>query len=298
MKYIKIIFSVLLSITLLSSCSISKKEIKEKPVIAVSILPQKYFVEQIAGDLVNVEVIVKPGSNPATYSPTSSQMMTLAEAKLYFSIGVPFEKIWLGKIAKNNPNLKIIATQKGISLRNMESYKDFKNISKKTNLKNSQKDPHIWLSPELVEIQAKNIANALIAFDPKNKNLYLNNLNKFTAKLIQLHQIIKTKFSKTSHRTFLVFHPSWGYFANEFGLTQIPIQFEGKTPTSIQMEDIISFAQKNDIKTIFIQKQFNKKIAQSIAEQIGGKVLSIDPLAEDYYNNLINIADKMCMEMN
>jgi len=269
-----------------------------KDTIIVSIPPQKYFVEQIAKNLFKIEVIVKPGSNPATYSPTSKQMMILAESKLYFSIGVPFEKNWLNKIAENNPDLRIVDTKKNIKLNIMQSYEDFKNHSKHKNIKNSEKDPHIWLSPQLVKIQAENIANALIKFDPKNKKTYLNNLKRFNKKLSNLHQIIKSKFDKNSQKSFLVFHPSWGYFANEFGLKQIPIQFEGKTPTGLEMKDIIYFAKQNGIKTIFIQKQFNIKIAESIAEQIGGKVVAIDPLAENYYDNLILVADKMYKQMN
>ncbi len=297
MKLNKMIIIFLINMALLSACSFSEKNDKRN-LVAVSILPQKYFVKQIAGNTVDVEVIVKPGSNPATYSPTSRQMMSLAEAKIYFSIGVPFEKTWLKKIAKNNPNLKIVHTGKGITLRNMESYKYFKNNSAKINLKDSAKDPHIWLSPELVKLQAENICRALIEFNPKNKDLYIDNLHKFDEKLDKLHNIIYDKFKDRTNKTFLVFHPSWGYFAKEFNLTQIPIQFEGKTPTGIQMRDIIDYAKKNKIKTIFIQKQFNKKIAESIAEQIGGKVISIDPLAGNYYDNLIMVANKMCAKLN
>ena len=257
-----------------------------KPVIFVSILPQKYFINRVAGNSFEVKVMVKPGENPAVYEPTIKQLSLLKKADLYFSIGVPFEKVWLPKIKKMYPHLQIIDTSKGIKKRYMDTFSNAKNSSKNP-------DPHIWLSPNLVKIQATTIAEALSQKYPDKKEYFYNNLNKFTAELDSLHNFINTQFANIKVRKFAVFHPSWGYFADEFSLKQIPIEIEGKQPTAKQLKTIINILKKENIKVIFVQKQFSTKLAAAIASQINGKVIPIDPLSENYIENLKGISIKI-----
>lgn len=274
---------VLILLGLLVSCSNQTS----KNTVFVSILPQKYFVEQLAEDIVEVEVMVQPGASPATYEVSPKQMARLAEAKIFFRIGVPFEKAWLPKIKQTNSNLKIVDTRTGIKLRDMQTHLQ---DNAENHHGSHAKDPHIWLSPLLVKKQVENIANALIKEFPNYKHIIQNNLISFQNELQILHEQIAITLKNLPHRKFLVFHPSWGYFAQEFNLEQIPIEIEGKDPNSKEMAAIIDLANQLQIKTIFIQKQNNSSIAKSIAEQIGGNVVAIDPLATNYKENLLQVA--------
>lgn len=288
----------ILLVILIASCakSVGKNDALD---IFVSVLPQKYFVEHITGDKANVHVMVLPGHSPATYEPTPSQMKDISEADMYFSIGVPFEETWINRLMQLNPAMVVVDTRKGVSLRPMDSFIGLKDkISHEHDAEERgmhdhahQLDPHIWLSPELVKIQANTICAALQEYDPANSEYYNTNLQSFIADLTALQQYFQERLSHLKHREFLVFHPSWGYLADEFDITQIPIQIEGKSPTPSQLAEIIRFAQKEHIRVVFVQKQFSTSTAQTVAKAIGGNVVCIDPLAEDYLGNMRNIAD-------
>lgn len=285
-------FILTLMALLIFSCS-AKTESSHKTTVFVSILPQKYFVKRIVGDNADIKVMVSPGQNPEVYDPTMQQMSMLAISKVYFSIGVPFEKVWLPKIKKMNPNLLIVDTSKGIKHRIMDNFFD---SSEKNNARLT--DPHIWLAPELVKIQAKNIYETMVNLLPNKKNELTANYKSFLDDLDKLHNEIKNSFSNLKSRKFAVFHPSWGYFADEFSLKQIPVEIEGKSPSAKELSKIIAIFKKNNIKTVFVQKQFDRRVAESIANEISGKVISIDPLSEDYINNLLNISKIMKNELD
>ncbi len=245
--------------------------------VAVSILPQKFFVKKIGGDLVDVTVMVPPGSSPATYSVKPSQLKALKEAKIYFSIGVPFEKAWLSKFISVNPLISVVDTSKGIKKLPMQSTKG--------NL-----DPHIWLAPPLVFLQARIILDALVAADPKNEDIYLKNYEKFVSYLGELDVKIIKILKDVQKRDFIVFHPSFGYFAKFYNLNQIPIEREGKEPSVKYIQRVIKLAKKLKIKRIFVEPQFPKKSAKYIASKIKGDVVIVDPLAQNWDENLLKIA--------
>ena len=263
--------------------------------VAVSILPQKYFVKKIGGDRVRVSVMVLPGANPATYEPKPLQMVNLTKTALYFAVGVPFEANWLWKFAEINPEMKIIDTQVGIKKISMKSGRHRHHETKhgaeatSTNIK----DPHIWLSPPLVMVQAGTIRDALMKADPAGENFYETNYQNFMEALKTLNLKITEVFEKKGKRiSFMVYHPSWGYFAQTYGLQQIPIELEGKKPSPGKIIELIKEARKDGIKVIFVQPQFSEKSAETIANAIGGEILFADPLAEDWENNLIGVAEK------
>ncbi len=250
--------------------------------VFVSILPQKYFVEKIGKSQVDVRVMVHPGANPATYEPKPRQMAALAKAKLYFAVGVPFEHVWLKKIAADNPEMNIIHTDEGIEKISMtDHHHDKKDIHG-----HKSKDPHIWLSPALVKIQAYSIFTALKTVDPDHGMLYKTNYDRFIADIDALDQELKNGFSDIQNRRFMVFHPSWGYFAQAYGLTQIPVEMEGKEPKPGQLKELIEYARTQQIRIIFAQPQFSTKSARLVAGEIGGTVTFADPLAEDWPANL------------
>ena len=250
--------------------------------VFVSIVPQKYFVEKIGGDLIDVSVMVLPGNSPAIYEPKPNQMVALSKSKIYFAIGVPFEKAWLKKIVSTNPKMRIVHTEKGIDKRPV-----------KRGQIDGIKDPHIWLSPPLVLIQARNILTALLNVDPVNAEVYEANFKKFILELVDLDAEIRGIFTEKGRgMRFMVFHPAWGYFADAYGLEQIPIEIEGKEPKPMQLQRLIENVKKVGIKVVFVQPQFSVKSAKIIAESIGGEVIFADPLALNWMENMRQQAEK------
>lgn len=261
----------------------------DKLPVFVTIVPQKFFVQQIGKDLVDVQVMVGPGASPHTYEPKPQQMIAIAKAKVYFSIGVEFEKAHLDKLLATNPKLKVIHTDHGIEKLTMATHhheEHTKQVRHKAGF-----DPHIWLSPNRVKIQARIILEALQEADPANKDAYAANYTAFMVQLEELDAELKTLFSGKSGLQFLVFHPSWGYFAHDYGLQQIPVEVEGKNPKPAQLKELIEHARKSEITIIFAQPQFSTKDAKVVAKEIGGQVVFADPLAEDWIANLRHIAD-------
>jgi len=264
--------------------------LQEKMKVFVSILPQAYFAERVGGDRVDVSVMVGPGQSPHTYEPGPKQMYELSQAKLYFRIGVDFEKVWMERISKINPNMKVVDTRRGIELLPMKTHHDH---GPHRPHGQGLKDPHIWLSLRLVKIQAETIYEALATEDPAHRAYYLENLKAFDRDLDKLDREIAQSLKKAKSRKFMVFHPAWGYLARDYGLEQTPIEIEGKEPTAKDLIRIIEEAKEEGIGIIFVQKQFSKTSAETVARAIGGKVVHIDPLARDYLKNMKAIADRL-----
>jgi zinc transport system substrate-binding protein len=272
----------------------------DKPTVFVSILPQKYFIEHIAGDLVDVEVMVAPGASPATYEPKVSQMRKLASSAIYFAIGVPFERAWLERIAGVNSHMRIVSTDAGIEKLAMEKHLHDDNHDGQhegeeelhDEIGEDGLDPHIWLSPELVKVQAAAMAAALKELMPAESQKIDLGLKSFHGRIEQLDDELKMILKDKEGMRFMVFHPSWGYFAHAYGLQQIPIEFEGKGPKSSQLRDLILFAKDQNIHVIFAQPQFSTKSAQLVAREIKGEVITVDPLAEDWLDNMKRVAEK------
>lgn len=266
--------------------------------VFVSIVPQKYFVQQIGGDRVDVQVMVQPGASPATYEPKPRQMAAIASAALYFAIGVPFERSWLDKIAAANPRMAVVHTDRGIEKRAMaahaheeeENHRHAETGHHGPDEEAGIPDPHIWLSPPLVAIQARAICAALAAVDPDHASAYKLRCDRFIADIQALDSDLKQIFSGVKGRRFMVFHPSWGYFAEAYGLIQIPIELEGKAPKPAQLTQIITMARENRIKAIFVQPQFSTKSAALVGRAIGGRLVPADPLALNWSDNLKAVA--------
>jgi len=279
----------------------------EQPVVFVSIPPQKRFVQEIGGDRPKIHTLVKPGRSPATYEPTPKQMVALSSAHLYFTIGVPFEDAWLERIQRSNPHMRVVDTSEGIELRPMETHTRHEqgiNPEEQHSHGNEdehghghghegRKDPHIWLDPNLVKSQARIICNAMSRMDPYNAHMYETNLIALQEKLSNLDNYIRQQLADLKNRTFLVFHPSWGYFATAYNLEQLAVEIEGKEPGGKALAQIIEHAKAAGIKTIFVQPQFSRSTAETIAQAIGARVAVLDPLAEDYFKNMRQAADKM-----
>ena len=273
--------------------------------VFVSIAPQKYFVQQIGKDLVEVHVMVQPGADPHTYEPKPRQMVALAKTQLYFAIGVEFEKARLKKISAANPQMKVIHTDEGIRKIPMPAHQHHDEEENDQTSAHSAEaehgdgdephghgglDPHIWLSPPLVMQQAQTILAALQAVDPLHRSNYEANYEAFSSEIAALDAELKDIFSGKQGLQFIVFHPAWGYFAHAYGLVQVPVEIEGKNPKPAQLKELIEHAKEKNIKVIFVQPQFSTKSAELIAREIDGQVVFADPLAENWDNNLRAVA--------
>lgn len=264
--------------------------------VTVSILPQEYFVERVGGERVKVNVMVEPGSSPATYEPKPEQLRALSDAVAYFSIGVPFEDAWLDRIAAANPDMVVVDTAAGIERMALRTHHhhdddaDHNDHDEDHGHVEGAPDPHIWVSPRLVKVQAKNIYAGLVQLDPENEAEYRANLDAFLDDISALEADIEATLTGLQADKFMVFHPAWGYFAADFGLEQIPIEVGGQEPSARELAALIEKAREENIKVIFAQPEFRTSDAETIAEEIDGEVLLISPLAPDWLNNLRQIA--------
>ncbi len=250
----------------------------------VSIPPQVYFVKTIGGSRVSVQTMVPPGVEPETYDPSPRQIADLSNSQLYFAIGLPFEKTLMPKIKSTMPAVTVVDTQAGVPLRSFAQ-----NTSGNAPAERGT-DPHIWLAPELVKIQAATIERALVAADPAGAAVYEAGLAKLDAQMDSLHADIAASLSGEKGKSFLVFHPAFGYFADEFGLKQVSIEVEGKAPGPKQLANLIAEAKQLKVKMVFVEPQFDQSRAKVVADSIGARVVVIDPLAEDYVKNLTEVA--------
>ena len=258
--------------------------------VFVSIAPQAYLIERIAGPLAPANVLVGPGQNHHTFEPTPKQMADLAGASLYFTIGLPFEKRLLEKIQSANPGIKCIDTREGIALRTMETADE--HAEPDSDHGHGAVDPHVWLSPLNAKIIAANICRGLKEADRAHSADYDRNLAALQRELNECHARISKVLAPLRGDAFYVYHPALGYFANAYGLRQIAVEIEGKEPTAKQLAELITRAKADGVRVIFVQQQFPKRAAEAIAKEVGGAVVSIDPLAYDYVRNLEGMADQ------
>jgi len=271
--------------------------------VFVSIVPQKYFVQQIGKNLVDVQVMVQPGASPATYEPKPRQMAALSKTKIYFAIGVQFENAWLPKITAANSRMKVVHTDHSIEKLAMERHHHKEGehhgaaVHGEAHQAPAALDPHIWLSPPLVKIQARTILAALQEADPVHRHIYAENFREFALRTDRLDADLKKTFAGRKGLQFMVFHPSWGYFARAYALEQVPIEVEGKNPKPAQLKGLIEHARENRIKVVFVQPQFSTRSAALVAREIGGQVAYADPLAEDWMANLRGVAGKFKMAL-
>lgn len=250
--------------------------------VTVSIVPQVYFLERIGGEYVSVTSMVLPGDNPETYEPKPEQLKALSRSAAYFSIGVPFEGVWLSRIASANRRMKMVDTIAGIQRMPMTTPEPGQPAG--------APDPHVWLSPRLVKVQAQTIYEALVELAPEHQSAFKANLDAFVADIDGLDNDIQQILSGVTQRKFIVFHPAWGYFARDYDLQQIPIEVGGREPSAQELAQLISTARADGIHVVFAAPEFSTSSAETIAKAIDGQVLLISPLAADWLGNMQSVA--------
>lgn len=281
-RFNRIILLTLLLMSVFSlavSCTSPAGETSGKIGVVVTILPQAEFVESVGGDRVEITVMVPPGKSPHTYAPTPSQLVTVKQASMYAKVGsgVEFELVHMDRIEEAGGNMLVVDCARGVEL--------------------FQNDPHIWLSPKNAMVMVENICCGLIAIDPLYEEYYIQNRDEYLMRLDELDQSMKKSFAGKTNGKFMVFHPSWGYFARDYGLTQISVEEEGKQPTAAGIAALVEQARTENIRVVFVSPQFDTQSAEAIAEVIGGEVVPIDPLAQDYIDNMSVILEKLVLAM-
>jgi len=278
----RLLFVILISQSHIAVITVAHAGTQNHINVFVSILPQKYLVERVGGDRVTVNVMVRPGLNPETYEPTPRQMAALSETDLYFRIAVPFESVWIKRISSLNPAIRIIECCGDLVIDDPVTHEhEFH-----TGLVN---DAHVWTSPQNAIVLAEIIRSALSEFDPHSADYFENNYRNLISELNELDHYISTELASIKNRYLLVAHPSWGHFAAAYGLEQIPIEQHGVEIKAKQLSRLVEFARREKIKTVYIQKQFNAASARILAREIDAGIVELDPLAEDYINNLRHV---------
>ncbi len=298
---IAVLLLLIFAITIpLTGCTPEKKDTKVGannylPLLSVfvSIEPQKYFVERIGGEYIDVEVMVKEGQNPATYEPSPIQISKLGDSAAFYLIGVPFEYSFIKQISSNLPNLNIVDTSKGIEKRKITGHDHEENSDSENHTTTEQLDPHIWMSPVLVQIQAATILESLIKLKPGNSDFFTRNYNQFISDLNTVHNELIAVLVNLKGSTMFVYHPSFGYFADLYGLKQLAIEEAGKEPTPRILESIIKEIIEENVKIIFVQPEFQSSSIKVITEATGAAVISVNPLSYDYLENLRYIASTL-----
>ncbi len=273
--------------------------------VAVTIPPQAGLVDQIAGDRATVVVAVPPGQDPHAFSPSPRQVLSLSRATLYFRIGLPLEGHLVPKLSGGRRAMTVVDTSEGLQRR---SFADTESHACDGHQHHGhahdghghhcqahagQPDPHVWLAPGLLSIQAERICDALCQADPEGAELYRANLGKLQTRLKEVEAEITEKLRPHHGQAFYVFHPAFGYFADAFGLRQVAVELEGKSPSPRQLRTLITRAKAEGVKVIFVQPQFDQRSAESVAAAIGGSVVTMDPLRRDVVENVVEIAAQL-----
>lgn len=271
------------------SCNSDKtKQADQGNTVLISIQPYAYFIEKIAGETLNTMVLIPPGTTPHVYDPTPRQMAEIGKVDIYFYNGnLSFEQAWITKIRNNYPNLELVSLAQGIEVLSGHECTDPDHDH------HHGTDPHTWLSASNGKIIAQTIFDALSSKYPESKETFKKNFENLMAETDQLDTQIRNLLAKQSSDKFMIFHPSLSYFARDYNLEQIAIEFEGKEPSPSQLRTSIDMATKENVTTILIQKEFDMENARIIADEINGTIVQIDPLSRDWAANLLDIAQKI-----
>ncbi len=245
--------------------------------VAVSIVPEATFAEAVCGNCADVVTLIPPGSSPETYEMTPRAMEEFSASQVYFAIGVESEDSAI--LPKKPDGLKVVRLQDAVS----QAYTDL-------TFESGGRDPHIWLSPKRAKVMVQTIASQMAELDPANAETYAANAAAYEKRLDALDAQVGETLSGVKNRVFIVFHPAFGYFADDYGLKMVALEQEGKESTAEHVQELVDLAKQDGAKAIFYQAETDSKQATAFAEEIGGKTVELAPLSGDYGNNLLKMA--------
>ncbi|MFA5367642.1 MAG: zinc ABC transporter substrate-binding protein [Dehalococcoidia bacterium] len=296
-KIIAIVLIIMLACIAMATASCGgKTSDSDKLGVAVTLVPYADFVRQVGGDRVDVTVMVPPGASPHSYEPTPAQMVALSNAEAYVKAGsgVEFELTWMNNLIAQNPGMLIVDSSQGIAL--LEGGHEHEEEEHEAE-EHGDFDPHVWTSPANVKIIVENICDGFVAADPDNAAYYQSNRDSYLDELDDLDEYIRGKFEGYKVRYFLIYHPSFGYFAAEYDLTQLSIELEGKEPTPKVIQRCIDLAQQYNLDYVFIDPASVPQYAETIAGNIGGRTATLNPLPENYIDSMRTVADAIALEL-
>jgi zinc transport system substrate-binding protein len=267
---------------------------QDRPVVFVSIPPQAWLVKQLAGDAAEVQTLLVAGANPHTYEPTARQLKKLLLAALYLTVGMPFETPLAARAAKLNAGLAVAAMDAGIAKRGGHAHDHDHDPGEPGHVCGAGGgDPHIWLAPQLLCAMASNTVTALERAMPQQRERLSVNLEKTVAEIRATDGAVRAKLKGLTVRTWVVYHPSWAYFADVYGLTLLAVEEDGKPPSARHLAGVIRLAQTAGVKTVFAEPQYDKRPVQTLAKQLGARLAVIDPLAEGWPALMRDVAEKL-----
>lgn len=279
-------FSLVFAAAISVACS-GQEEGSDKLGVAVTLVPYADFVQQVGGDKVEVTIMVPIGASPHSYEPTPGQMTALSKAEVYVQVGsgVEFELTWMDNLIAQNEEMLVVDSSAGIGLI--------------TSIDPDEPgmDPHVWTSPSNVKIIVENICHGLAEVDPDNAVYYEANRDSYLSELDGLDTYIHGKLDGYAVRYFLIYHPSFGYFANEYDLEQFAVEHEGKEPTIQVIQQCIDLAEQYDLNYVFIDPASVPQYAETIADSISGQTAILNPLPESYIESMRDTADAIALEL-
>ena len=282
-QIVKIFISLVLALCLVCSFLSCSGSDDNKLTVAVSVVPQSAFVKAVAGDLVNVVTMVPPGNSPENYEPTPKLMAAFSEADVFFSIGVPTESAYIYPIISKNTELVDLAAA-------VDSIYAPVKI-------NESRDPHAWLSPKRAEVMVSVIAEVLAEKDPENRFVYRANAEKYIAELRALDAEISEALEGVKNKSFIVYHPAFGYLAADYGLTMYALEDGGHEISASRLAEMTELAKQEGIKVVFYQAETASSGAEAFAAEIGGVAMMLDPLSENYIENMRAMANVIAEAM-
>lgn len=277
---------------LLVSCSPSRQD--EARIVSVTILPQQYIAEQIAGERFDIHCVVPQNSNPEAYDPTPEQLMNVEKSVAYLRVGmIGFEMAWMERLSRNNPDMKIYDTSRGVEMiEGVHTHTHGNGVVHATHMV----DPHIWCSPDNVCIMARNICDAFVELDPEGGDYYQANYERFVRRVEQVDSLMTDILRPCKGTAFAIYHPSLTYLARDYGLQQLCIEEAGKESSALSMRTIVDRAREAGVEVVFVQKEFNTRQVETFAQEIGAEVVTINPLNYDWENEMIHIAHAIARE--
>lgn len=270
---------------ILFSCNQSGSNSGEK-IITLSIPPFKYFIEAIGGDDFSLNVMVPAGANPHIYEPVPDQITKLRKSIAYVSNGyLGFEMTWLDRFYETNRDMKKLSLGQNIDLIKPIGQSDSEHIE--------GADPHYWVSPKCALVIAAAVKSFLIDLNPVKRDKYEVNYTNLVKTINDIDRKAMELFSSCSNKSFMIFHPTLGYLARDYGLKEIAVEREGKEPTPSSLKELIDIAKAEKIKVIFVQREYDTKNARAIAAETGAILETIDPLSENWAASELQIIDAL-----
>ena len=277
MKKLTVLLSLIILGSLLAAgCSSGNEPSGAKLKVAVTIAPQKALVEAVAGDLAEVVTLVPKGASPETYEATARQIEEFSQANVYFTMGLPSES---AKVIPDTGGTLVVDL--GAVVSDVYPDRTFDGVDR---------DPHIWLSPKRVVVMVKEISTILAELDPVNEDIYYENAHAYLHELEALDAEIMNLMNGRAQKKLIIYHPSLGYFAEDYGLEMFALEEEGKEADAAHLKDLVDFAKAEGIKTVFATDEAETRQIEAFAEEIGGKVVSLKALESEYIGSMKKLA--------